>query len=181
MPSEIQAGLANTKSGVPKTSQNVFWGQPPEAPFFVHAYSKINTPRTGSTGHMLNTMQDLSCKTPLLQSFWNSVQPAINLNEPFQVVRYKLTNFLWSHFINHFNPLELVLIICMVCLVDSHCRLTLPTNSMYCVCVLSFMFGRLYWLFNVYFSATLEHTRVVCQPTSYHLFITIVFHYLSWL
>ena len=37
---------------------------------------------------------------------WNSVQPAINLNEPFQVVRYKLINFLWSHFMNHFNPLD---------------------------------------------------------------------------
>ena len=27
---------------------------------------------------------------------WNSVQPAINLNESFKVVRYKLMNFLWS-------------------------------------------------------------------------------------
>ena len=90
----------------------------------------------------------------------------------------KLTNFLWSHFINHFDPLD-TCTYHLVCLVDLHCRLTFPTNSMYCNCVLSFMFCRLYWLFNVYFPATLEHTRVVCQSTSYHLFITIVFHYLG--
>ena len=40
-------------------------------------------------------------------------------------------------------------------LVDSHCRLTLPTNSMYCDCALSFMFCRLYWL-AIYFPAALE-------------------------
>ena len=67
--------------------------------------------RTGSTGRMLNINYT---RTSAARHFyfnrivllWNSVQPAINLNESFKVVRYKLINFLWSHFIYHFNPLD---------------------------------------------------------------------------
>ena len=67
--------------------------------------------RTGSTGHMLNINYT---RTSAARHFyfnrivllWNSVQPAINLDEPFQVVRHKLINFLWSHFMNHFNSLD---------------------------------------------------------------------------
>ena len=63
--------------------------------------------RTGSTGHMLNINYT---RTSAARHFyfnrivllWNSVQPAINLNDSFKVVRYKLINFLWSHFVNHY-------------------------------------------------------------------------------
>ena len=71
----------------------------------------ITCTRTGSTGHMLNINYT---RTSAARHFffnrivllWNSVQPAINLNESFKVVRYKLISFLWSHFINYFNPLD---------------------------------------------------------------------------
>ena len=67
--------------------------------------------RTGLTGHMLNINYT---RTSAARHFyfnrivllWNSVQPAISLNESFKVVRYKLISFLWSHFISYFNPLD---------------------------------------------------------------------------
>ena len=111
---------------------------------------------------------------------FSSVQPAINLNEPFQVVRYKLINFLWSHFMNHFNPLDTCTFIWSVPvatampLVDLHCRLTLPTIFVYCNCVLSlihvcsvtcigYLMSTSQLLLNIIIG-------VVCQPTSYQLF-----------
>ena len=62
--------------------------------------------RTGSTDHMLNINQTLSCKTLLLQPYRLTLELSSTSNEAFKVVRYKLISFLWSYFINHFNPLD---------------------------------------------------------------------------
>ena len=67
--------------------------------------------RTGSTCHMLNINYSTTSAARhfyfnCIVLLWNSVQPAINLNESLQVVRYKHINFIWSRFINHFNPLD---------------------------------------------------------------------------
>ena len=62
---------------------------------------------TGSTVHMLNINYN---RTSAARHYFNHIvllgNSAINLNESFKVVRYKLINFLWSYFTNHFNPLD---------------------------------------------------------------------------
>ena len=85
--------------------------QDQENNFEIHCYITFRTTctRTGSTGRMLiinytRTSAARHFYFNRIVLLWNSVQPAINLNESFQVIRYKLINFLWSYFINHFNP-----------------------------------------------------------------------------
>lgn len=87
--------------------------QDQENNFEIHRYITFRTTctRTGSTGRMLiinytRTSAARHFYFNRIVLLWNSVQPAINLNESFQVIRYKLINFLWSYFINHFNPLD---------------------------------------------------------------------------
>ena len=91
----------------------VKWLQDQENNFDIHLYITFHTTRTrsDSTGHLLNINYTRTSAAGhfyfnRIVLLWNSIKPPINLPDSFQVIRYKLINFLWSYFINHFNPLD---------------------------------------------------------------------------
>ena len=73
----------------------------------IYHYIKFRTTctRTGSTGYMLNiNYTRISAARHFyfdhIVLLWNSVQPAMNHSKLLGI------KFLWSHFTNHFNPLD---------------------------------------------------------------------------
>ena len=107
-------------------------------------------------------LQDMYFYFNRIVLLWTSVQPAINLNESFQVIRYKLINFLWLYFINHFNPLDT----CTYHLVCpcNNCHAS-GRSTFWCSLTPCLFYVRLPFFTSVNTSCSYSWTtRVVCQP-----------------